>query len=285
MSTALSTQSLTEKIEAKIDKAVTGDLSVSSDQGGMQFKNASELMEFAKIMAVSGVALPAHMRNNVGVCIAICVQAIEWRMSPFAVANKSYVVNDRVSYESQLIHAVIEQRAPLTKRLRHSFAGEGEQRTCTVVGYVRGEDEPFSYTSPPFGKIQPKNSPLWKTKPDLQLFYNASRDWARMFFPDVIMGVYSDDEIAESHGTYVDTRPKNLADLAKREVTQEAEVVPAGPLDEYRAALATAATEDEARDAYEKFGNPATSKWTSDDDREAATALKTRIEELSKGAK
>jgi len=160
------------------------------------------------------VALPIHMRNHVGVCLAICIQAVEWRMSPFAVANKSYVVNDRVAYESQLIHAVIEQRAPLAKRLRHTFAGEGSNRTCTIIGHVRGEDQPFEYMSPPTGQITPKNSPLWKSKPDLQLFYNASRDWARMYFPDVIMGVYSDDEIAEAHGTFVASKPRTLAEVA-----------------------------------------------------------------------
>jgi hypothetical protein len=183
------------RIETKLDTEIAADLSTSSGSGGMVFRNMVEVMEFAKLVAVSDVAVPKHLRGNVGASLAVVVQAIEWRMSPYAVANKSYVVNDRISYESQLIHAVVEQRAPLVGRLRCSFSGEGNNRKCKVWACVKGEDEPLEYESPAIGDIQPKNSPLWKTKPDLQLFYNASRDWARMYFPDVILGVYAEDEI------------------------------------------------------------------------------------------
>ena len=199
------TQGKSELIEQRIDKQVAGQMAVH--EGGLTVANMGQAMEFAKMMAVANIALPSHLRNNVGACLAVCIQAIEWRMSPFAVANKTYCVNDRIAFESQLIHAVIEQRAPLVGRLRHSFAGEGQNRTCTVWAMTRGESEPFSYTSPPIGQITPKNSPLWKTKPDLQLYYNASRDWARMYFPDVIMGVYSDDEIEKLTVDGVATAP------------------------------------------------------------------------------
>jgi len=189
------TKQLTERMEQSIDKGTGGQISLSRSGGGLAFSNANEAMEFAKMMAVSAQAVPPHCRNNPGVCLGIVIQSIEWAMSPYAVANKSYVVNDRLAYESQIIHAVIEQRAPITARLRHKFDGEGTNRTCTVWATPRGEAEPLSYTSPPVSSITPKNSPLWKTKPDLQLYYNTSRDWARVYFPDVIMGVYAVDEI------------------------------------------------------------------------------------------
>lgn len=193
--------SRTEMIERKIDRTAASALSISSDIGGVAFTNMGELLEFSKLMSISLQAVPKHCRDQPGVCLGICIQAVEWRMSPYAVANKSYVVNDRISYESQLIHAVIEQRAPITTRLRHRFTGEGDKRRCIVWATCKGEEEPLEYTSPEFVRIQPKNSPLWTTKPDLQLFYNASRDWARMYFPDVIMGVYSVDELEDMPGT------------------------------------------------------------------------------------
>lgn len=202
-----------ELIESKIDKSVTSNLRVSDAKGGLDFANIGEVMEFAKIMAVSAQAVPPHCRNQVGVCLSITLQAIEWRMSPYAVANKSYVVNDRVAWESQLIHAVIEQRAPITGRLRHKFSGQGMNRRCLVWAKVHGESEPLEYTSPEFSTITPKNSPLWKSKPDLQLFYNTSRDWARVYFPDVIMGIYSDDELTVER---IESRPKSLSELTER---------------------------------------------------------------------
>lgn len=217
-------QPTAEMIEAKIDRDRAGSLKISAADGGVSFASMVEVMEFSKLMAIGGVALPAFLRSNVGACLAVCIQAIEWRMSPYAVANKSYSVNDRLCFESQLIHAVIEQRAPITGRLRHKFTGEGATRRCVVWASVRGESEPLEYTSPPFEQITPKNSPLWKSKPDLQLFYNASRDWARMYFPDVILGVYSDDEIdAVGRPATVARVARTLDDLASARIAADGE--------------------------------------------------------------
>lgn len=212
-----------DRIEERIDKQASGAIAVSTPMGGLRFGNMMEVMEFSKLMAVADIGIPKHLRGNVGACLAVCIQAIEWKMSPFAVANKSYIVNDRVAYESQLIHAIVEQRAPLAGRLRCRYTGEGEDRRCIVYASVKGEAEPFEYQSAPFKSIQPKNSPLWKTKPDLQLFYNASRDWARMYFPDVIMGIYAEDEIEPT------PEPSPQTELQKRLAQAESEATPIRP--------------------------------------------------------
>jgi hypothetical protein len=198
------------RIEDRIDRVAASTLEVSDALGGLRFQNMVEVMEFAKCMAVADTAVPKHLRGNPGMCLAICIQALEWRFSPFAVANKSYVVNDRIGYESQLVHAVIEQRAPIIGRMRHKFEGEDGQRRCIVTATLRETGETLEYISPPFDKIQPKNSPLWKTKPDLQLYYNTSRDFCRAYFPDVLLGVYSQEELRDHLG------PDNARDVNER---------------------------------------------------------------------
>ncbi len=187
------------KIEERIDRTAAGGTLVSMDIGGVKFENMLEVMEFAKLMSISGLAVPQHLRGEPGACLAVTVQSLEWRFSPFAVANKSYSVNGRIAYESQLIHAVIEARAPLEHRLKCAYEGDGENRVCIVTGHLRNEVDPIVYRSPLFSKILPKNSPLWKTDPDQQLWYYASRAWARKFCPDVLLGVYSKDELQDSH--------------------------------------------------------------------------------------
>lgn len=46
-------------------------------------------------------------------------------------------------------------------------------------------------------RARDRNSPLWVEDPRQQLAYLASRRWGRLYAPDVIMGVYSPDELAE----------------------------------------------------------------------------------------
>lgn len=198
------------RIEEKLDRVAVGSTAISEAIGGVTFQNMSEVIEFAKLMSLSGNAVPKHLQGNPGMCLAVCVQALEWRFSPFAVANKSYEVQQRLSFESQLIHAVIEQRAPITGRLRHKFEGEGDERRCIISATLRETGEALEYISPPFGKITPKNSPLWKSKPDLQLYYNTSRDFCRVYFPDVLLGVYTEDELRDHIG------PDHAKDVSDR---------------------------------------------------------------------
>jgi hypothetical protein len=43
-----------------------------------------------------------------------------------------------------------------------------------------------------------KGSPLWDKKPDVQLFYDTSRDWTRLFAPTATLGIYSPEEMIET---------------------------------------------------------------------------------------
>ena len=218
------------KIISKVRTDVADTLSVSDHAGGLTFANIGQVMEFSKLMAVSQIGVRKHLRGNPGACLAVCVQAIGWRMDPFAVANKSYLVNDQIAYEAQLLHAVILQRAPIIGRPTFSYEGEGSQRKLTVSGVLANSDgQVLDYTTPLFSLITPKNSPLWKTDPDQQLGYYACRAWCRRHFPDVILGVYAVDELegAPSINAPSVARPSLASRLQAKAVTVD-QVEPEG---------------------------------------------------------
>src|SRR4029077_15222432 len=148
-------------------------------------------------LARAKIAVPPHVRDNPGVAFALCLQALEWRMPIMSVINKSYTVTnrgiERIAYESQLVHAIIERNAPIKGRLRHTIIGEGDERRCKVWATFKGEKTPHEYTSETLVNLREargrnkdkdnvlKGSPLWESQPEVQLFYSASRTWARMF--------------------------------------------------------------------------------------------------------
>ncbi len=161
-------------------------------------QNLGEVVKFAEVMCRADIALPQHLRGNAGACMAVALQALEWSMSPFAVASKSYAVGGRIAYEAQLIAAVVNTRSGIKGRLKYRYDGEGSALTCTVTGTLDGEE--CVYTSPPIGSITVKNSPLWKSDPQQQLGYFAARSWARRHCPEVILGVYDRDEAEDFRG-------------------------------------------------------------------------------------
>lgn len=190
------TKSTKDRIESRVNPQNTAALAIGAG-GAMQFSNMTDIMEFAKLMSVSGVAVPKHLREQPGACLAIVIQASEWQMSPYAVANKSYSVNDRMGYEAQLVAAVILRRAPIKTRISYTYTGDGDMRRCTTT-VTTLDGEVISHTSPPVGLITPKNSPLWKSDLDQQLGYHTARSMARRHFPDVLLGVYTMDELQDA---------------------------------------------------------------------------------------
>ena len=45
-----------------------------------------------------------------------------------------------------------------------------------------------------------KKNPKWKTMPELMMRYRSAAIFSRLFFPDVIMGMYTADELEDIHG-------------------------------------------------------------------------------------
>lgn len=165
---------------------------------GVEMQNFAQQVDYAKHMSGAAHAIPKHLRGNVGACLAVLDMSQRWGFSPFQVARLCYVVNDILAFESQLVHAVVEKFAPLRERLRPIYDGEGATRTCKIIGHFRGEAEPLEYTSPEFANIKPKNSPLWGSDPDQQLFYFSTQRWARRYCPDILLGIYGKDEIEDN---------------------------------------------------------------------------------------
>jgi RecT family len=163
--------------------------------GGLRLalNSFAEAEKFANLMSVSNF-VPKHLRGKPADCLAVLLQSLRWEMDPFAVAQKTYFVNDGMGYEAQLINAIINARAPLSGRLDIKWAGEGDNLSCTVSGMFKGETEPKVRTAH-FKTITTKNSPLWKQDPQQQLAYFTQRAWARLYCPDVILGVYTKEEM------------------------------------------------------------------------------------------
>ena len=202
----------------------------ANQQGGalMQPSNGKELMDMANMMAGSGQMVREFYRGNPGDCAALIMICQPYGFNPFMVSWKTYKASKSadapVSFEGQLVNAMVNQSAPVKGRLRYEYDGEGATRTCTVTGIDRETGEPITYTSPEIAKIPTKNSPLWKADPDQQLAYYSARSWARRHFPELLLGVYAREEIEEAPMRNVTPEPGGFA--AKAQQARNADAIP-----------------------------------------------------------
>lgn len=206
-------ESIQTAIAEKMDAKALGEVRAGTNALALMIPaSMGEAMEFAKLMAVT-TAVPPHLRGKPGDCLAVAMQAWRWEADPFAVASKTYFVNDRIAYEAQLVNAIVYAKAPLEGRLQVDWKGDGEKMVCTVTGRFKNDPNVHTITQD-VATITTKNSPLWKQAPRQQLAYFTTRLWARLFCPEVLMGIYTPDELVDvgtviegRDGTYAPPRP------------------------------------------------------------------------------
>lgn len=189
----------------------------------MDMAAMDRLERIADIMASGKTTVPQHLRGSKGDCFAISLQSMQWGMNPFAVAQKTHLVNGTLGYEAQLVAAVINNSGLVTSRFQFDWYGpwdkvigkfavkRGEKGEYRVPGWtfadeegcgvrvwatLKGEENPRTLELL-LAQARTRNSTLWADDPKQQLAYLAQKRWARLFAPDVILGVYSADELQE----------------------------------------------------------------------------------------
>ncbi len=154
-----------------------------------------KMQSLANLMATSKVTVPVHFRGQPGDCLAVVMQAMQWQMNPYAVAQKTFLVNGILGYEAQLVNAVIQNSGAIKGRFHYEYKGEGANVSCRVGAIINGEGEITWGSWLSASSVQTKNSPLWKTNPQQQLGYLQVKNWGRAFCPGAILGVYTPDEL------------------------------------------------------------------------------------------
>lgn len=175
--------------------ALTPQQGFSSQGLLMDFAKVRAMQDLAEIMASAKVTVPQHLAGKAGDCLAVVMQAAQWGMNPFAVAQKTHVVNGTLGYEAQLVNAVVQASGAINGRFHYEYQGEGANVACRVGAVIRGEKEITWNEYLSASSVTTKNSPLWKTNPKQQLGYLQVKNWARLHCPGAILGVYSDDEL------------------------------------------------------------------------------------------
>ncbi|MFI8319802.1 RecT family recombinase [Kosakonia cowanii] len=242
-----------------------------------QYLNA--ISTFAQIMAQGAATVPKHLQGNQADCMAVAMQAAQWQMNPFAVAQKTHLINGVLGYEAQLVNAVISRSGVLANRFEYEWYGpwekvvgkfhirKGEKGEYRVPGWtmadeagigiiiratLKGEDHPRELDLL-LAQARTRNSTLWADDPRQQIAYLAVKRWARLFCPDVILGVYTPDELEDRQEKEINPAPQqrvSVADIPAESTTnsaQESGTNIDGMADEFRDRIEAAQSVDQAK--------------------------------------
>ena len=85
-----------------------------------------KLQAFAEVMAQGKATVPQHLAGKPADCLAIALQAAQWGMNPYAVAQKTHLVNGTLGYEDYQLNS---RSGALQIRIRRRL-GEVQARRC-----------------------------------------------------------------------------------------------------------------------------------------------------------
>ncbi|MCU6666127.1 RecT family recombinase [Silvania hatchlandensis] len=206
---------------------------ISASNAVFNVQALGQLSSFAELMAQSAVTVPKHLMGKPADCMAIVMQAMQWGMNPYAVAQKTHLVNGVLGYEAQLVNAVISSSSAIVGRFHYEYGGDWERIAgakgdrnelglfIRVGAVLRGETDITWGENIYLADITTRNSPLWKTAPKQQIAYLAVKYWARLYCPEVILGVYSPDEVEPRTEKEINPAPQrvSLANISGDNVT------------------------------------------------------------------
>lgn len=213
----------------------------------IQHENTSTMMldskaiesykDMAKLMAQASVQVPDHFKGKPADCLAVVLQAAQWRMNPFVVAQKTHIINGTLGYEAQLVNAVVSSSNAIKGRFHYEYQGTREEwrpkwikenrkgkdvwkpqfngNACVRAGAVLAGESEITWGEWVYPVDQEIfNSPLWRTNPRQQAGYLAVKFWSRFYVPDVLLGAYTPDELHEA-GEMRDINPAPNDQLQK----------------------------------------------------------------------
>lgn len=193
------------------------------------------IQKLAELMANCGT-LPKHLQGKPADCFRVVAQAAKWGMDPFGVAECTSVVHGRLCFEGKLVAAVLKSMQAIEGNLDYEIKGEGQKAQITVTGVPKGSKKPKSLggsvdkwrtVTKKDGKIIPN---AWDKQPEEMLIYRGTRQWARLYAPEAILGVYTPDELQEAEPVDVSKdavvrdvpkKPETVADYQPHTEQQE----------------------------------------------------------------
>lgn len=172
-----------------------------------------QAIALSEIMAKAQL-VPDHLRNKPGDCLLVVMQAQRWGMDAVSVAQCTSVVHGKLCYEGKLVAAVLFAMGAIEGRLHYEIEGSGQNAKITVRGTPRGGRGEQTLTGSvkdwrTYGKDGAKNA--WDSIPEDMLVYRGTRQWARRYAPEALLGIYTPDELEEP-GAARDVTPRTAGD-------------------------------------------------------------------------
>lgn len=185
--------------------AKTNETTLSVFRDEENFKNA---MAMATQLSKSDM-IPATYKNKPENCIIALELSNRLKLSPFLVMQNMYIVQGKPAWSSSFIISCINGSGRFTGPLKFEMDPGKTKCRAWAVEKASGEKLVGPLITMDMAQAEGwlgKNGSKWKTMPELMLRYRAAAFFGRLYCPEIINGMMTDDEVQ-------DIRPLDESDV------------------------------------------------------------------------
>jgi len=195
--------------------------------------NRFEFAQRVATMLSKSTMVPDHFRNNIGNCMIALNLAERFMADPFMVMQTVYIVHGKPGLEGKLVIALVNQCGKFSP-LQYEFTRDkdGKATACTAYATHKETDEKLEQTVT-WDMVHAegwdaKKGSKWLTMPELMFQYRSATFFARVYCPEVILGMQTTDEIFDftnmtNQGGVYKAENTDTSDLSEKIKQQKAE--------------------------------------------------------------
>lgn len=204
--------------------AVKTDSTLSVFSTEENFKNA---MIMAEQLSKSDM-IPATYKGKPENCVIALELSNRLKLSPFLVMQNMYIVQGKPAWSSSFIISCINGSGRFSGPLKFEMDANKTKCRAYATEKVSGEKLVGPLITMEMAQAEGwlgKNGSKWKTMPELMLRYRAAAFFGRLYCPEIINGMMTDDEAQDIRPIQDDDVVDVFAEPAE-EPKQEMEVTP-----------------------------------------------------------
>lgn len=193
------------------------------EQSSFSIQTFEHAQRVAKMLSSSSL-IPKEFQGNIQNTMIALEIANRIGASPLMVMQNLYIVHGRPSWSSTFIIAALNSCKRFSP-LRFELSGEGETMECYAWAYeLETKDKIIGPTvTMKMAKAEgwvDKNGSKWKTMPTLMIRYRAAAFFGRLYAPEILMGMHSQDEVIDMEHQVVNGNHVQLEEAISFEVLQ-----------------------------------------------------------------
>ena len=172
--------------------------------------------DFAHIKSIAADAFESRLLSpeirNAQAAFFVAAVGAELGLSPIQSLQNIYVIKGKAILSSHAILAIVMRRRDVCKYFR-LVESTAERATYQTLRDGYPEPSSFTYTLDDARRANLLSNPTWKNHPAAMLRARCGTSLARAVYPDLILGLYDEEEAVEIRGDVAVSRVEPVASV------------------------------------------------------------------------